>query len=1409
MALIKKYSTGGSFEDYVNKKLIEGGLTNKSYQYVQDALNTFDPNTTYEEGKVRKNWAGQDIADNPELANIYLANLHKEYQNSAPKQVAITPKEGWGPIDRSIGTLMGFIAKNDYSGNEDYALKQIARMTDNKQVKKYVANKAKNLLEDYVSKAEQNPNDNWKDLENIRNIKNVLTSINTDTDVSDEDWEKLTSFTDKLGWQVNDFLIPDETLEERKQQSEAQKSEQSRKSALDLLKNIGVTDENKQAELYQSGYRKLADNLHPTVANYLTQKGYNILSDESGRNYKVLKGNELVTGESGLLTEDQFSEDYGKYFTVQNGNIIINDVPKDQLPEGLTLPKWRDEGNIGKGLRTDDPNFANYDITGYSRDDFQNNYDRDVFGRRDYTGQLTFTNKLTGKRFNVTRGEDGKYYKDDGTEFAIPKITGFTNAKSNPIRNIGREYFQNPKSVFYNVKPRNDNYTLQAIESELENFENAEKQFRATGKVDVDNKRLRKLLENSAYLLQNYSATNLPQLDRVAQRLQALYNARKNPNDKNSSFIFNFKQGGILKAQNGLTFAEMAAAGGRTRGGNKNNKEKDGVVRDVSSALKNSSTLQKLSLASSVLSFIPGVGVIGGLGSTGLDLAEGLKNGWDRDDTKNLLSNLGFTALSAVGLGATKGLKIGTQAAKLAKTAKAVDTASDVAKAADIANDAVKAANKIKKFKNLGSTGDDLLKVTKNVEKAAKAGKAINPEELKIVNNILKSKTTWLGSQGEIIGDIAKSTGKFLGSKAPIVGKVAKVGLEGQAGYYGLTGAADIVKNISQEEGDLLERIGKGIRNTDINALRNVTQLGSLAVIGRGNYKRSRAAKNNFIMEGVTPKSTKVIVEGKSITVPEEHLKKYSKSWKGNFKSDIKQKDRKKFLEDLKNKVSEDDKAIIDDILKGKVGKIDFKFSKASGGTPVLANQPRSYSYKDLKDYERARKMAEGENYSYADPRRLLKVFSKKQGGILKFQNSGILPTLGVSKKLELPKWLQNPIKLDYNTSSTNTDTNNLFSNFGKYMNNTISGNDGTFATKYPNIADYLKSGYSPTTKSSSSNSTGGSTEYIEDFQIQPFNPKKYRNLYPFIETAKLGLTNAGNARSTALQIQAASELPTFTTAGRTSLRTSNMYSNLANKQAGDLRGLSNRIASSISDLDQNLAIRLAANKQASDIISEGQYRDIESNRDIANKQLDLDISRDTYNRDIMNQTSQLAANARKSTYLLGANEVATRTGGLNSYLSNLSYYNQTSPYRKAMWEYQQESMNPNITEGYRYENYLNTTVKDKFKKQYEEQYKDVGDYGNKPKWEESAQYKEWQRLVNEHRNTLNNILSRSMTLGRAVQSTTPAMAEGGRMPLNERIVLENVKFSHRKLLKRDELFYKQLLENNKLVQKALIKVFK
>jgi hypothetical protein len=48
------------------------------------------------------------------------------------------------------------------------------------------------------------------------------------------------------------------------------------------------------------------------------------------------------------MSEDQFSDDYGKTFSIQNGQIIFHD--KGQLPEGLQLPEWADEGNLRRRL---------------------------------------------------------------------------------------------------------------------------------------------------------------------------------------------------------------------------------------------------------------------------------------------------------------------------------------------------------------------------------------------------------------------------------------------------------------------------------------------------------------------------------------------------------------------------------------------------------------------------------------------------------------------------------------------------------------------------------------------------------------------------------------------------------------------------------------------------------------------------------------------------------------------------------------------------------------------------------------------------------------------------------------------------------------------------------------------------
>ncbi len=46
------------------------------------------------------------------------------------------------------------------------------------------------------------------------------------------------------------------------------------------------------------------------------------------------------------MTEDQFSPDYGKYFTINDGVFSVTDT----APEGLELPEWADEGNLRRRL---------------------------------------------------------------------------------------------------------------------------------------------------------------------------------------------------------------------------------------------------------------------------------------------------------------------------------------------------------------------------------------------------------------------------------------------------------------------------------------------------------------------------------------------------------------------------------------------------------------------------------------------------------------------------------------------------------------------------------------------------------------------------------------------------------------------------------------------------------------------------------------------------------------------------------------------------------------------------------------------------------------------------------------------------------------------------------------------------
>ena len=1558
MALIRKYNTGGSFADYVKERLAKGELplTTKSWNPVQEALTTFDPNKSYE-GEVKKNWVGQDVADNPELANIYLANLYKDYQQTSPRKINLTPEGGWGPNERSIGTLLEHITKKDYAGNEDYAIRQIARMTDNNQVKKYIVEKSRELADDYLSKASQNPTDSWANLEDIKTTRDILASINTDADISEEDWEKVSAFTDKLGWRVNDFLISDETLKQRKVDAENRQKEQERSNLVNYYNERGITDENIQNQLYQGGYTKPADQLHENIRKLLEQRGYSAFTNEAGNDYRIFKGNAFATEGMGLLTEDQFSNDYGKAFSIQNGQLIFHD--RGQLPEGLELPEWADEGNLRRRLiplsGTSLPGLYDYEnsewkgwrIFGDSNEK-AGVPAKDILGRRDYTASITLISPDNKQTIKAFKEADDSYRTEDGRK--LPKFTFSGFGESEEIVPLHSQSLYNSADYNHlgwgNIEANNPNDWW---EWAFRRDKNAQ-----TYKIDTNylEEQLRKYeseIANATYQNRDLQNIKPEELKTLLKRAKWYYNhgtkeerewatanfSRLNnilaKEDTQGNKLFKFEQGGILKAQDGSSLKAAVEANKKyARSSNSEtgstSEDKKGITGiDLKTAWKNASGLQQASTIASAVSMIPILGVAGGATSTVLDAIDGAQDGrFDKSDWLNLAGNLGFTALSAVGLGATKTGKLVMQAnrmAKLGKTAKTAGKAGkaikETSKAADIASDLTKAAERAKKW----GANKNTVSILEDASKAVESGEKIGDDVLKLADDFLKPSTTWIGAHTEGIGDVVKTASKFVTEKAPLLGKAAKMGLIGQAGYTGALGATDLVGNMISEGS-----IREGFMNTDINSLRQTAQLASLGGNAYMNRKYSKAAKKYIKMEGATPDKTIVTVGDKKITVDGELLKKYNTSIKntvkGPFKPSIKEADKKSFLEGLKGKVSKQDQGTIDALLeqKGKIGKIEFNPIKSSGGNPVLATEPESFSFGDRQQYKIAKNIYEQGNTRYGQfsrekqpiiyetsaaeaaakqtagaaktaaktvakdvakqtkevakkvaetvikdtpkpvakptvnqevslaqlfkdsktvrsaierhrgsnvktknlgvlknrnlpknrnfPKKQYRNLSKKQqGGILKFQNSGIIPS--INKGLSLPEWLKSPIKVTYN-SLKDSNADKL-----RFTSPIVSKGMSDFATKFPTMSKIFNShGQSYQGSQTPQTVQGAPGELlIDDYKVLPYEAKPYRNISPLLEYAKFAFVNKKNQENLALQMKAATQIPKLNTAERTHLRTSNVYSNIADRQANEVSGEGKRLASTIADIDKALNVRLGGAKQAAEIRATGAYKDIENNQAIMGRQMEIDANTNAYNRSAMDKQSALSAEAMKNVYAIQSMGKTMEANAGQNFLLAYGRNKESEPYRRAMWEYQQASMDPNLEHSYKYNNYLSTTAKEKARKAYDDFYanleKTSPEYLSKPTFENSPMYKVWKDKYDAHQSILNGTMSRYNILGRALQNYIPSMQKGGRIPLSERIALENVKYNHKRLLKENELFYKQIMENNRLVQKALSKVFK
>lgn len=214
---------------------------------------------------------------------------------------------------------------------------------DNRQVKKYLIGKTRALVNDYLTHQAQDTDqdgaiDTWKDVDKVQQIKNIVDTID-DENFSDEDWNKLVDFTNAMDWRLNDFLRSDQQLAEAKQLADTKKAEQEKANIFDIYKNAGITDENVMSGLHKLGYTKLADNLNSYMNRYFAEKGYQTFSDKDGKNYVVFQNGKAVDADSGLFTDDQFGEGYGRGWSIKEGGLTFLDkLNPEALPEGLQLP---------------------------------------------------------------------------------------------------------------------------------------------------------------------------------------------------------------------------------------------------------------------------------------------------------------------------------------------------------------------------------------------------------------------------------------------------------------------------------------------------------------------------------------------------------------------------------------------------------------------------------------------------------------------------------------------------------------------------------------------------------------------------------------------------------------------------------------------------------------------------------------------------------------------------------------------------------------------------------------------------------------------------------------------------------------------------------------------------------------
>lgn len=1048
MALVKKLQKGNTItpvqnvEDFLDEKLENTKFTKRALPYAQKAAqkfrdlykefyNTpkFDEIYQYDklankytikkdqlpENLQEYNWEGTDNPINKNLLGQYstgkneeekfnslIASWLLEYEEKNPRSTQVTNKQ-----KRSIASLQDFIRLRDFGGKGDVFESRWEEMGEEER-KKRTLDAAKRAAQDYLTEFSENK-DKY-DYEKVEETQNLLNIIDNG------DWELFVDSANKLGWDPTNLSYKDIVEEEP---SDSEENQLKRKA--EFLREKGLDDQTIGA-LLASGYDNIVEDYNPAgeewFSNFLKEKNWLVVQDKMG-NTKILDKGMPIS--SHIFGNPRF-KGYGHYITSDDlGNVkYFSPTTEGWNREYFMNPVGSSFGYRGLEVRLPE-DYVGWTAKGWQSKDEKGNIVLDKYDFADFTKKITLEHPTTQEIIELNWSPNGYIRQDTEEPFQID-VSGYTqDYKEMPISNMLTE----ESDPYLNIKGSPQFNNWEDLEAEISLILDPNNPIGRNKGIHPDRvakviSDLRYKIENTSSMIERLAALNYYEkiknmdlgaatkyIQNSAEELGGV-SSRKSPApiDVTQDFSinavttegFSFKKGGvldslqkrgILKAQKGLSMPiseYLEKYGGKKEEKKTKENEEKTPVKDITGTLKDMDALDAGSLAATGVSFIPGIGAIGGLALTGIDIARGIR---DDESVGNIvgetLLNLGFTAASLFGFGGLRMLKVASKATKA--TDKVLDTA--------------KALKNIKKLEKIGGATNDATKLVKGVGSASKKlgketleefGERIaksNPKKLLPKDiEILKDLGITVRKNGAFVQEIPGTVGKTLkkssvkdiikgakeatlsfqtlqtgayaqelnaiskAARAALKSKPVKTGLK--AGMIGAVGIPALKSSVNIV-GDVKEG---GFGNIEVGDLQRVMVVSSLGKQTWRNIKDAKAVRRftkptDIIEDSFTLKAgKKEFTLEKSLEVPSK-----IKSIKSPIKGKYKPEQIKEFKKELKaSGITE--KNDVKEILKRleQKGDVVVVTNKGTQSGLQMDVTPDKFSGTGASDFIRAKK---------------------------------------------------------------------------------------------------------------------------------------------------------------------------------------------------------------------------------------------------------------------------------------------------------------------------------------------------------------------------------------------------------------------------------------------------------------------